>query len=255
MKLDELEKELKEACEKLFENDDYEFDDLEDNDDEESVEGEEPEEDEGSEDEEEPEESDDEEDIDDFEIEEPIEDSIFNEDQLMDISRETSYMLYQVNASLYVSDIIMEHQVLEGANQQVLMESFVSEFFSKLKETIKIILTKIKDFFKNLDKYLSTLFLSYENIIVQYKKELLTKDGQDFIYQTYPYDFSAGEKIIAKYTEKIYMNTGKYFDGLTRLDDLQDIDMHKQFIKRNNIGSVEEEKENILKRSWWKFLN
>lgn len=188
---------------------------------------------------------------------ESFEDILGDETDLMKISQESSYMFYQINAGMYISDILIEQQVLEGANLEPLLESFGEELIGKLKLAISMIIKKIKDFFMKLERNLQILFLNSRDFVAMFNKELMSKNDTGYEYESYRYTYSSGEQKITTIANKIVTYTTKYFGGLGNIDDLSDVELQKELIKENKFGieNVEEEKKAMLNEAGTKSFD
>ena len=130
--------------------------------------------------------------------------------------------MYKINAALYVSDVIIEQSVTEGAeNPETLMENVVTDFFKKLVEAFKKLWAKIKGWFKEVIKSLEVLFMNGEKFIKKYKKELEDKKATGFKYKGFKYDVAKMETAVAGITTKAtgYSNTNLgSLDGVSKED-------------------------------------
>lgn len=179
---------------------------------------------------------------------ETFDDVFGDEDSLMKISQEAAHSLYQINAGMYISDILMEQQVMEGANPEVLLESFGKDMIKKIKETFVKLVQKLKDFFMKLYKTLEPMFLSGSSFVKKYEKELSDKKVMGYSYETFKYTYSAGEQRVAGISDKVTGYTTKYFGGLGNIDDLVDSEKQKENLKDLNgkVGEVSEEKKSMI---------
>jgi len=134
--------------------------------------------------------------------------------------------MYKINAALYVSDVIIEQSVMEGAeNPEALLENVVGDFFKKIVEAFKKLWAKIKAWFKEVIKTLEVQFMSGEKFIKKYKKELEDKKATGFNYKGYKYDVAKMEKSIDDVAKKAsgYTNT-----DLGNLDKITKEDLEKR---------------------------
>ena len=72
---------------------------------------------------------------------------------IQSINAEASLEAYQLNASLYVSDVIMEEAVIEGAAEpEVLLEGVAKDSLTKLKEMFQKFWSKVRAWFEKAKK-------------------------------------------------------------------------------------------------------
>lgn len=120
------------------------------------------------------------------ELETVIEEGI-TENSLNDILIEASEDAFAISAALYVSDISIQEQVLEGATASVLMEGVIGGVFERIKNFLIKLKNKIVSWFNAVIKSLKAIFLTGEKFIKEFKDDILKKNGKGFTYKGYIY--------------------------------------------------------------------
>lgn len=149
-----------------------------------------------------------------------------------------------LESALYISDVLMEQEVLEGASPEVLLEGVVGDFFRKVWAMIQKLWGKIKAFFKAVYRYFETLFMSGEKFVKKYKKELEDKTATGFTYTAHKFDLKKGESFADQMSGKIDRDMDevvKRLDAVTKVAKMAASDSDGKEYK------VEDEKEEMLK--------
>ena len=108
---------------------------------------------------------------------------------------------YQLEAGLYIADILMEQKVvMESANAEVLMEAVAGNLFERIKKLFKNIWEKIKSWFEAFVKNIKMMMVSGKKFIKEFGSELRKKNSTGFKYMGYEYssDFKKIETIHSK---------------------------------------------------------
>lgn len=112
---------------------------------------------------------------------------------MQEIVTESAQEMYQLQAGMYISDIIMEEAVMEGAaTPEILIEGFVKDALAKLEEIFKNLWAKVEAFFKYVIKTLEIAFLSNKKFADKFSDEIKAKNGSDFTYTGHVYTVGAG---------------------------------------------------------------
>lgn len=109
------------------------------------------------------------------------------ENSLNDILTEASEDAFAISAALYVSDISIQEQVLEGATASILMEGVVGGVFERVKNFLIKLKNKIVSWFNAVIRSIKAIFLSGEKFIKEFKNDILNKEGRGFTYKGYPF--------------------------------------------------------------------
>ena len=111
---------------------------------------------------------------------------------------EAAQDFYKINAGLYISDVLIEQAVTEGASDpEALMEGTVKDFFKRIIDAIKKFWAKVKAWFKNVIETIKVFFMSGEKFIKQYESKLKAKNAKGFEYTAYKYTFGTANKMYA----------------------------------------------------------
>lgn len=112
------------------------------------------------------------------------------------ILAESAQDAYNLLAGMYISDVIMEESVLEGAaTPEVLMEGFMKDSFAKVRAMFEKLWSKVKAWFAKAKKHLQLVFTSGENFIKKYKTEIENKATGGFTYEGFAYDIAGGDGV------------------------------------------------------------
>jgi len=97
--------------------------------------------------------------------------------------------VHKLVSSLYITDILIENAVMEGAEAEPLIESSVKEFKDKAVKKFKEIVEKIKNWFKKVIDRLKVRFTSTKDFVSKYRDALLTKAQNANDYKPARHDF------------------------------------------------------------------
>ena len=123
---------------------------------------------------------------------------------LQEILVESARESYQLNAGLYISDVIMEEAVIEGAaTPEVLLESFVKDTWEKLKQAFQKMWEKVKGWYEKVKRWFSIYFTHGQEFIKKYKNELTAKNVKGFKYKGYVYTIGKGEGVVAGHIDTL----------------------------------------------------
>lgn len=105
---------------------------------------------------------------------------------------EGSRDIYKILGAAYISDIMIESSVLEGAtNTEVLVEGALKELVDKIVKKFKEILAKIKAWFKKVFESIEIFFMSGEKFAKKYETQLVEKarkiKADDVTYEGFEY--------------------------------------------------------------------
>lgn len=170
---------------------------------------------------------------------------------IQSINAEATLEAYQLNASLYISDVIMEEAVIEGAAEpEVLLEGVVKDSLTKLKEMFQRFWAKVRAWFEKAKKALQMIFSSGEAFIKKFEEDLNMKNVKGFTYEGFKYTLEAGSKTVQSKVETVE----KFLDETVgfKIDEAQTT-MHGQ---KSSIEDTEhsgeynttEEKEKLVKQ-------
>lgn len=118
---------------------------------------------------------------------------------------------YQLEAGLYIADIIMEQKVvMESANAEVLLEAVAGNLFDRIKKLFKNIWEKIKSWFDAFVKNIKLMMVSGKKFIKEFGDELRKKTTSGFKYMGYEYssDFKSIETIHDKCISVVTKHVG-----------------------------------------------
>lgn len=156
-----------------------------------------------------------------------------------EIITESAKDSYKLRAATYVSDILMEEAVMEGANSEILLEGFGRDLWEKIKTMFKKLVAKIKEWYNAFKRALALLITSGKEFVTKFEKELLKKNAKGYKYKTFKYTIGAAE---SKFKPESNNSTDEAatqaLSGLDKLgslegDDLKNVDKIKQIISGN----------------------
>jgi hypothetical protein len=166
------------------------------------------------------------------------------------ILAESARESFQLRAGMYISDVMMEETVLEGAaTPEVLLEGFVKGSFDKIKRMFEALWAKVKSWFEAAKKTLQRIFLSGEAFIKKFKEEIRSASKKGFTYEGFKYTLDAGHgKVTAKLktlNDEIAAAVG--FDISHVIQDSQSSSISGDSGKHKESFDLSEEKEKLLK--------
>ena len=105
--------------------------------------------------------------------------------------------LAALESALFIADIMLEEKALEGTSPEemdVLLEGVMSSLYTRLKEVVKKLIAKIKQWFANVKKFFQVLFTHGKDFAKKYKADIVKAEARckGFKYKTY--DFNGGWK-------------------------------------------------------------
>lgn len=95
--------------------------------------------------------------------------------------------MYKIQAGLYISDVMIEQAVAEGAAPEALVEGAIGDFFKKIGAAIKKLWDKVVAWFKAVAENVKVLFTSGEAFVKKYEKVIKEKKDNGFTYVGYKY--------------------------------------------------------------------
>ena len=110
--------------------------------------------------------------------------------------------LAALESALFVADIMLEEKALEGTSPEemdVLLEGVMSSLYTRLKEVVKKLIAKIKQWFANVKKFFQVLFTHGKDFAKKYKSDIVKAEARckGFKYKTY--DFNGGWKKLLEF--------------------------------------------------------
>ena len=97
--------------------------------------------------------------------------------------------VHKLVSSMYITDILIENAVMEGAEAEPLVEGAVKEFKDKAVKKFKEIVEKIKNWFKKVIDRIKVRFTSTKDFVSKYRDALLTKGDVANDYKPARHDF------------------------------------------------------------------
>ncbi|NNV04727.1 hypothetical protein, partial [Brevibacillus sp. MCWH] len=145
---------------------------------------------------------------------------------IMGVNSETALEFYQVNASMYIFDVVAEEAVIENsANPSVLLESFLKDKIGKLKEIFQKLAAKVRSWFEAAIKFLKRTFLSGEKFVKEFQDEIKEKSVKGFEYTGYKITLEKGEEhsrevlsTLRRFLDEKVKVAETVFDNLEKLD-------------------------------------
>ena len=129
--------------------------------------------------------------------------------------------LAALESALYVADIMLEEKALEGAapeELEVLLEGVATSVYGRLKEVLKKLLAKIKQWFANVKKFFQVLFTHGKDFAKKYRADIIKAEAsmKGFKYKTYDFDGGWDSLLQMKDVEKVFGS----LDALREADNL-----------------------------------
>lgn len=167
------------------------------------------------------------------------------------INAEAALEAYQLNASLYISDVIMEEAVIEGAAEpEVLLEGVVKGSLTKLKEMFQRFWAKVRAWFEKAKRALQMIFSSGEAFIKKFEEDLNMKNVKGFTYEGYHYTLQDGANTVQEKVDEakkfLHETVGFNFKEAQQTMYGQKEILGKR--ERNGEYNTSEEKEKLIKR-------
>ncbi len=176
-------------------------------------------------------------------------------DQILTDSAKESY---QLRAGMYISDIIMEEAVFEGASTaEVLMEGFANNAWTKVKEIFQKLKEKLIALYAKFRRAVTLIFSSGKTFITNFEEEIMRKSVKGFEYKGFKYTLSNGDSAVSKATGAAQSALSTYAGGLeeaaSKLSSAQYERLQSGSFKEEY--DVNEEKEELLKKAGGDSLN
>lgn len=112
--------------------------------------------------------------------------------------------MYRAQATLYISDILMEEAVFEGtAEPEPLMEAFAQDQWERLKKIFVALKSKVKAWFDAFVSQVKSRVTSGAKFIETFGNELKDKDAAGFTYTAYPYNKKEGDSKLDAISAKL----------------------------------------------------
>lgn len=105
--------------------------------------------------------------------------------------------LAALESALYVADIMLEEKALEGATEEemdVLLEGVMGSVYTRLKEVLKKLIAKVKQWFANVKKFFQILFSHGKDFAKKYKTDIVKAAARCKGYKYKTYKFHGGWK-------------------------------------------------------------
>lgn len=105
--------------------------------------------------------------------------------------------LASLESALYVADVMLEEKALEGATEnemEVLLEGVMTSVYGRLKDVLKKLIAKIKQWFANVKKFFQVLFTHGKDFAKKYKTDIVKAASRVKGYKYKTYNFAKGWK-------------------------------------------------------------
>lgn len=116
---------------------------------------------------------------------------------LQEILHESTADMYRLEASYFISDIIMTEQVLtEGAQPEILMENFVKTAWEKLKAIFVKMWATVRGWYEKAKESLKLIFMSGAKFVKEFKNKITEKSTDKFTHEGFKYTIAKGEATV-----------------------------------------------------------
>lgn len=113
---------------------------------------------------------------------------------IMDIALEGMREDYQMQAALHIADAQLSLTAVTESTEaaEIALESVVGSTFSKIKDGLKKLWSKVKAWFKSVRESITMMFSKGKAFITKYKKTIQEKPARGFEYTGYAWSVDAG---------------------------------------------------------------
>ena len=167
------------------------------------------------------------------------------------ILHEATSEIYKLIGAMYVSDIMIESSVLEGATDcDILVEGTFKDFVNKIIKKLKALRDKIVAWFKKVIQNITIFFMSGEKFVKTYETKILEKvkkiDPESVTWEGYDYA-KYGTQILDTITDNINKYESKIkYDSITAETKTDEL-IEKSYKEAFNVDGVTEVKELVEK--------
>lgn len=112
--------------------------------------------------------------------------------------------LTALESALYVADVMLEEKALEGATpeeMETLLEGVMTSVYGRLKEVLKKLMAKVKQWFANVKKFFQVLFSHGKEFAKKYRSDIIKAQAKVKGYKYKTYDFKGGWKSLLEMVE------------------------------------------------------
>ena len=179
---------------------------------------------------------------------------------LTQIMVESAAELYKLHAGVLVADVMIEEQVMEGADPSVLLEGFFADFWTKVKNIFVSIKNKITQAFAAIKRSLTIIFTSGKTFADKYEKEIEEKATKvrGFKYTMYPFVKAGVQEIqgsmksaVSEIVEQFAkLSEDQIKKGLGSENNVEDLDSEKKaFLANISVGNKAETIADLEKKT------
>jgi len=112
---------------------------------------------------------------------------------LQSVLAESTQEAYQLQAGMYISDVLMEEAVFEGTSTpEVLIEGFLKNSWDRLVKIFEDLWKRVQGWFAAAKQSLQVLLLSGKKFVDKFGDAIKKKDAKDFKYEDFHYTVSTG---------------------------------------------------------------
>lgn len=138
-------------------------------------------------------------------------------ESMMSIIQESREASYTMEAGLFIGDTIIDAQVMEGAALEPLLEGFVGNVFTKMKEMWMKVWKKVKSWYQAIINKFKAMTLSGEKFVSEFGDTLRKKSKVGFKYSGYKWDFAKFENEIESVQERFQKEFSNLLGDFTNL--------------------------------------
>lgn len=150
-------------------------------------------------------------------------------ESLSSLLTESAEEAFQLNAGLYIQDIVIDSAVIEGVSEaEPLLENFVTSTWEKLKKIFNTLRSKVKAWFDAARKRLDILIKTGADFVNKYGAEISKKPTTGFKYSGFHWTASKGDSELESRLGKIegYIKSTLGGISLTGPETADDIRSH-----------------------------
>lgn len=156
----------------------------------------------------------------------------------LQIVSESMQEMHRINTAMNVVDYQSIQMLAESRTEdmQNLQEGAISGFFTKIKQAVMKMWSKIKEFFSNVRLHLSKV-MKDDKFLTKYKDELAKASTMDFKYEGYNYNIDAID------IDKVYPAFDKAFKDKVSSKASLDVTNAETVVSRLKAGTTEDAKK------------
>lgn len=143
-----------------------------------------------------------------------------------EITRKGTEELARLESAIYVADVVIESQLLDGditiSQAEAVAEGAIKDFLNKIIAQLKKLFEKVKGWFVSIGKKIKVFTMSNKKFIAQYEEEIRAKaKTTELKIKSYKYDVNRAMRTLGEFETVVLRNLDTLCGAVTSAQDAQ----------------------------------